>query len=71
MDNVDLNQRVNEDDAEICSDCGNVFRVAWLKQGDDYNDFGYRYCPFCGKMTDEYAHLGKNSKEKTNAHQLR
>ena len=48
-----------EDDAEICENCGNVYQIILLKEGDDYNDFGYRHCPFCGMMTDEYAHLGR------------
>ena len=27
------------------------------KEGDDWNDFGYRHCPFCGLVTDEYANI--------------
>jgi rubredoxin len=44
-----------EDEPDICSVCGYVYRVDLLKEGDDWNDFGYRYCPFCGHMTDPYA----------------
>ena len=40
------------DEAEICRSCGNIYRIIWLKEGDDYNDFGYRHCPFCGILTD-------------------
>jgi hypothetical protein len=40
-------------DAEICENCGNVFRIEFLKAGDDYNDFGHRYCPYCGLLTNE------------------
>ena len=32
--------------------CGNVYQVELIKRGEDYNDFGYRYCPFCGEMFD-------------------
>ena len=42
-----------KDDAEICENCGNVFRIELLKIGDDYNDFGQRYCPYCGLLTNE------------------
>ena len=42
-----------EDDAEICQHCGNVFRIETLKIGDDYNDFGHRYCPYCGLLTNK------------------
>ena len=45
------------DDEECCENCGNIFRVILLKKSEDYNDFGYRHCPFCGMLTDEYAHL--------------
>ena len=48
-----------EEDAEICQNCRNIYRIVWLKEGDDYNDFGYRHCPFCGHLVDEYAHIGK------------
>jgi len=43
------------DEPDICSVCGNIYRVDLLKESDDWNDFGYRYCPFCGDMTDLYA----------------
>ena len=42
-----------KDDAEICENCGNVFRIELLKIGDDYNDFGDRHCPYCGLLTNE------------------
>jgi len=35
-----------------CEICGNVFEIEWIAKGKDYNDFGYRYCPFCGAMFD-------------------
>jgi len=43
------------DQAETCSVCGNTYKVDLLKESDDWNDFGYRHCPFCGDMTDLYA----------------
>jgi hypothetical protein len=39
------------DKVEICENCGYVYRVCLFKEGDDYNDFGQRYCPFCGRLT--------------------
>jgi len=41
-----------EEDAEICPNCGNIYRIVWLKKGDDYNEFGYRHCHFCGLLMD-------------------
>ena len=43
------------DETETCTVCGNTYKVDLIKEGDDWNDFGYRYCPFCGDMTDLYA----------------
>ena len=53
-----MEEALASEDAEICQNCGNIFKIIWFKEGDDYNDFGYRYCPFCGVMTDELAHIG-------------
>lgn len=36
-----------------CQHCQNTYILIWLAQGDDYNDFGFRHCPFCGLLTDE------------------
>ena len=35
-----------------CDSCGNIYEINHIKKGEDYNDFGYRYCPFCGAMFD-------------------
>jgi rubredoxin len=43
----------NQDQADICRNCGNVYQVLHLKESDDYNDFGQRYCPFCGAMSQQ------------------
>ena len=57
MKEVNINQTMTDLEVETCPDCGNVYKVELLKQGDDYNDFGYRYCPFCGLVTDEYSNI--------------
>ena len=43
-----------EREGEICENCGNIYRIERLKEGDDYNDFGQRSCPFCGHLTNEW-----------------
>ena len=58
MSEATLMKEVMQEDVEVCENCGNVYRVDLLKPGDDWNDFGYRHCPFCGMLTDEYAHVG-------------
>lgn len=40
-------------DVETCQRCENHYIMIWMKQGEDYNDFGLRHCPFCGLLTDE------------------
>lgn len=35
-----------------CEICGNTFEIELVKEGDDYGDLGYRYCPFCGTQYD-------------------
>ena len=44
---------------EVCRCCGNIYSVDHIKAGDDYNDFGYRHCPFCGMLIDEFAHMAR------------
>ena len=46
-----------DETAIICKNCGNIYRNIWLKVGDYWNDFGFRYCPFCGTETEEFAHI--------------
>ncbi len=42
-----------EDRVDLCQRCGNAYLLIWLREGEYYNDFGFRYCPFCGLLTDE------------------
>jgi len=53
---------LSDEETEICHCCGNIYRIIWLKEGDDYNDFGFRHCPFCGLVIDEYAQLVREEK---------
>jgi len=43
-----------------CERCGNHYLVIWLTQGDQYNDFGDRHCPFCG-LVSELFHIPANT----------
>ena len=62
MSEADMKNAMEEDEAEVCPFCGNVYKILWLKEGDDYNDFGYRHCPFCGLVIDEYAQMVNEKK---------
>jgi len=61
MNQIFKNQDMNKQNTKTCADCGNMFRIERIKASHDYNDFGYRYCPFCGTMTDEWADDGNTS----------
>jgi len=51
-----MEQAMENESAIICKKCGNVYRNIWLKKGE-WNDFGVRYCIFCGCVTEEFAHI--------------
>ena len=57
MDSQMMEQVTADEMTIICKNCGNIYRNIWLKMGDDWNDFGLRYCPFCGTETEEFAHI--------------
>ena len=38
---------------ETCQRCGNIYIIIKLKEGEDYNEFYFRYCTFCGLCTDQ------------------
>lgn len=56
--------RVSSEDAETCRSCENTYAVVLIKESDDWNDFGYRHCPFCGNMTDQHLEIRKKLKER-------
>ncbi len=45
---------IDERTVEKCQRYQNAFIVLWLKQGEDFNDFGDRHCPFCGLQTEVF-----------------
>jgi len=51
---------ISPDKVETCKRCGNIYILLWLGQDEDFNDFGNRYCPFCGLLTKDFAHLKIN-----------
>ena len=51
---VSVEGTLTGDHVDVCTNCGNIYVLVRLKEGGDYNDFGDRYCPFCGFMTDAF-----------------
>lgn len=37
-----------------CDSCGNTSAITWITEEEDYNEFGIRYCPFCGSLFDTF-----------------
>jgi len=48
------NQEALTEEIEDCPFCRNIYQVVHHKPGDGWNDFGFRYCPFCGVLVDEF-----------------
>ncbi len=47
-------ETMSMDKLDKCLCCGNAYLLVQLKDGDNYNDFGDRYCPFCGLHTEAF-----------------
>jgi hypothetical protein len=50
---VQLNKLKSSEAVQTCQMCGNSYILILIKEGDDFNDFGLKHCPFCGLVTDE------------------
>jgi hypothetical protein len=64
---ADMQKELQDEDLEdstSCETCGNVYRVELLKEGKDWNDLGYSYCPFRGEMTDDHASYYEKQQER-------
>ena len=51
---VQTSEAIPQDKVDTCQRCANAYILIWLKEGEDYNDFGFRHCPFCGLLVDEF-----------------
>ena len=50
---VNPEQLFNPAGLHTCPNCDNAYHLSLIDQGRDWNDFGQRYCPFCGCMEPE------------------
>jgi len=41
----------------VCQKCNNIYKNLWVKTATGWNDFGFRFCPFCGAQTEDFAHI--------------
>jgi len=49
-----INEALSNNKMDVCQSCENIYLIIRFKQGENYNDFGDRYCPFCGLQTEEF-----------------
>jgi len=52
--NSSAKHAISEHNKEKCPRCDNEYIIVWLKESENYNDFGDRFCPFCGLITDSF-----------------
>lgn len=43
---------MDENENQVCENCSNIYQIVWVEKGENYNDYGLRYCPYCGILTD-------------------
>ena len=49
-----MNQVMEDQQVCICQKCKTVYQINLLKPGEDYNDFGTRFCHYCGDFTQSF-----------------
>ncbi|MBT6340284.1 MAG: hypothetical protein HOJ48_13415 [Desulfobacula sp.] len=47
-----------------CQRCGTVYQIRFLKPGENYNDFGIWFCPYCGDLTESIPDWVKGKTQK-------
>ena len=55
-------ETMSMDNLDKCARCGKVYLLVLFKEGENYNDFGDRYCPFCGLHTEAFCFAVNNSR---------
>ena len=49
-----MKQAMQDQQICICQKCGTVYQIKLLKPGEGYNDFGNRFCHYCGNLTESF-----------------
>jgi len=47
-----MSQTMEGQETCACQKCGTVYQIRFLKPGENYNDFGIWFCPYCGDLTE-------------------
>ena len=47
-----MNQVMEDLETCACQKCGTVYQIGFVKPGENYNDFGIWFCPYCGDLTE-------------------
>ena len=62
-----MNQAMEDQETCNCQKCGTVYQIRFLKPGENYNDFGIWFCPFCGDLTESFPGWVKGRTQKLGA----
>lgn len=55
-----MNQAMEDQQICICQKCKTVYQIKLLKPGEDYNNFGIRFCHYCGDLTQSFPDWEQN-----------
>ncbi len=47
-----MSQTIGETDTCNCQACETTYQIRFLKPGENYNDFGIWFCPYCGDLSE-------------------
>ena len=59
-----INQEMEDMETCNCQKCGTVYQIRFLGPGENYNDFGIWFCPYCADLTENFPHLVKTREQK-------
>ena len=59
-----MNQAMEDLETLNCQKCGTVYQIRFLKPGENHNDFGIWFCPYCGDLTESIPDWVKGKTQK-------
>jgi len=55
-----MNRELEDMETCSCEKCGTVYQIRFLGPGENYNDFGIWFCPYCAGLVGSVPHCVKN-----------
>jgi len=63
-----IDQALEDLETCTCRKCGTVYQIRFLGPGENYNDFGIWFCPYCGDLTESIPGWVKTRVQKLGNH---